>query len=134
MQNVGEGRGEAHKNTLSKNVRAAGHVESYMRELGSIPGWLWCCAIIRFDILAENIVLRQRAARTIPAEQTLWNITKLGLFAFCFPVGSSLVKAASFNTLNVQHTLSFFVLSLGLSNTMDVRPLYLLHGASLKLA
>jgi len=39
MQNVVEGRGEVHKNTLSKNVRAAGHVESYMRELGSIPGW-----------------------------------------------------------------------------------------------
>jgi hypothetical protein len=33
-------RGEVHKNRLSKNVRAAGHVESYMRELGSIPGWL----------------------------------------------------------------------------------------------
>jgi hypothetical protein len=40
MQNVWQGKGEVYKKRLSKNMSAAGLVESYMRELGSIPGWL----------------------------------------------------------------------------------------------
>jgi hypothetical protein len=40
MLETEEGREGGTQKILSKNLRAAGLVESYMRELGSIPGWL----------------------------------------------------------------------------------------------